>query len=117
MPEQSIGQLRAVLDGATCYVLFVLMAIWGGTAAYISRIKKSCKPFSLLELVGEWSISGFSGLVTGLLCHAYQVDFFITTAVVGISGHMGGRLIFLVERAGASYVQRRFGINPGSLDD
>jgi len=117
MPEQSVGYLKSILDSGTCYVLFVLMSVWGGTAAYISRLKRSGRIFSLVELIGEWSISGFSGIVTGFICHAYGVDYYITLAAVGISGHMGGRLIFIVERFGQRYVESKLGIKLGSIDE
>ena len=117
MPEQSVGQLKLMLDSSTCYVLFVFMAVWGGTAAYMSRLKRSGSSFSLVELIGEWSISGFSGLVTGLICHAYGVDYYITLAAVGVSGHMGGRFIFLLERCGQRYVENRLGIKSGAVDE
>jgi hypothetical protein len=117
MPEQSVSYLRSIVESGTCYVLFMFMAIWGGTAAYMSRIKRSGLSFSLVELIGEWSISGFSGLVTALICQSYGVGFYITGAAVGISGHMGGRLIFLLERWGQQYVESRLGIKPGSVDE
>jgi len=117
MPEQSVGYLKSIVESGTCYVLFMFMAIWGGTAAYMSRIKRSGSSFSLVELVGEWSISGFSGLVTALICQAYGVNFYITSAAVGISGHMGGRLIFILERWGQRYIESRLGIKSGSVDE
>lgn len=110
MPDQSVGYVKSILDSSTGYILFVFISIWGGTAAYMSRLKKSGSRFSLVELIGEWSISGFSGLIAGFICHAYSVDHYVTLAVVGISGHMGGRFIFLLERCGQQYIEKRLGI-------
>ena len=46
------------------------LAVWGGTASYIARVRKMGLPFSFIELVGEWTISGFAGVMTGYLCFA-----------------------------------------------
>jgi len=117
MPVQSVGWLKSLLDSSTIYVLFGFMAIWGGTAAYMSRLKMISGSFSLIELVGEWTISGFSGLVTALICQAYDIDLYITGAAVGISGHMGGRFIFLLERCGQRYVESKLGIKSPGADE
>lgn len=79
------------------YLWFVLLALWGGTASYIARMKKRGIPFSLMELIGEWSISGFSGLVTALVCVNLDMSFELTAASAGIAGHMGGRAIGMME--------------------
>tara|TARA_R100000152_G_C6782307_1_gene219780 strand:- start:19706 stop:20089 length:384 start_codon:yes stop_codon:yes gene_type:complete len=80
------------------YLWFVLLAIWGGTVNYISRVKKGDpKKFSLVELVGEWSISGFVGVVTIYVCLELELSTYLTGALVAIAGHMGGRAIFCLE--------------------
>ena len=86
------------------YLWLMVMAVWGGTASYITRIRKSKMPFSFVELVGEWTISGFVGVVTALACYKLQFDFVTTAACTGIAGHMGARAIgmfenYLTERA------------------
>ena len=102
MPENT-G--RAILESGLIYVgyawLFVL-AIWGGTASYISRIKKFKVPFSTAELLGEWVISGFAGVVTAYFCHAWGLDYYVTAGLVAIAGHMGGKGIVMMEM----YIQR-----------
>jgi len=100
MPEQTI---KAVVESSAGYLWFVFMAIWGGTASYVSRLKKTRSAFSIVELVGEWSISGFSGIVTAYICTSLKLDFYITAAAAGIAGHMGGRGIYLIEL----YFQKR----------
>jgi hypothetical protein len=117
MPDQSIRQaFSALMDSGVGYLWWVLMSVWGGTAAYVGRLKRSGQRFSLVELVGEWSISGFSGMVTAYICQSSGFSFYVTAAAAGIAGHMGGRLIFLMERALSRYIERRFGIKPESMD-
>ncbi|MCY1310560.1 LydA holin phage, holin superfamily III [compost metagenome] len=55
-------------------------------------------PFSLVELIGEWTISSFAGIVVAYLCLAAGAPFYITAAFAGVAGHMGGRAIELLER-------------------
>lgn len=94
LPEGALAKLVEVGLG---WVWFVILAIWGGTANYISRVRKEGMKFSTVELIGEWSISGFAGVITALLCMEMQLSMFTTYALVGISGHAGGRAIFVLE--------------------
>jgi hypothetical protein len=87
------------------YVWLIFIALWGGTANYLSRIKRDKLPFSMIELIGEWFISGFAGVITAYMCYSLAWDFYLTAAVTGIAGHMGGRAIYLME----SYFARKFG--------
>lgn len=75
-----------------------MMAIWGGTAAYIAKLKKSRSKFSFTELVGEWTISGFIGVVVGISClRLAGWDAWVATCAAGMVGHMGTRAIGLFE--------------------
>jgi len=95
MPEQTI---KTIVENGAGYLWFVFLAIWGGTASYVSRLKKSKGCFSLVELLGEWTISGFSGIITAYVCNHFELEFFMTAALAGMAGHMGGRSIFLIEK-------------------
>lgn len=80
------------------YLWFIILAVWGGTVNYINRVRSERNPFSLVELLGEWMVSGFAGLITAYLCAEMGFSFYLTAALTGISGHMGGRAIFIMER-------------------
>lgn len=99
MPD-NIGQFLDKLSGGGLgYLWFILLALWGGTVNYISRVKQgNPKRFSIIELIGEWSISGFVGVVTIYFCLEMQLSVYMTGAVVAIAGHMGGRAIFCFEK-------------------
>jgi len=99
------GLMKLVMDNLS-YGWFVLMAFWGGTANYISRRNKDKLPFSIIELVGEWSISGFAGLITAYICMDMGLSFALTSAAAGIGGHMGGRAIYLIEQVVLSKVSK-----------
>ena len=96
MPENIV---RYAVESSLGYVWFVFMAIWGGTASYLSRLKKANGLFSIAELFGEWMISGFAGITTAYFCQSYGFDFYMTASLTGIAGHMGGRGIFIIENA------------------
>lgn len=80
------------------YVWFVLLGVWGGTVHYLSRLKKNKQlRFSFGELLIEWIISGFSGILTVYICMASNVPWQMTAFFSGVAGHMGGRAIFMFE--------------------
>ncbi len=74
------------------------LSFWGGIAGYLRKIKEGHNRFSVTELIGELFISGFVGVLTFLLCQSAQLNPLLTAAMVGISGHMGSRAIFIIEK-------------------
>lgn len=98
MPDNTVNALRALIEAGLGWIWLLILAAWGGTVNYISRTRKEKTPFSLVELIGEWTIAGFAGVITGLICMEYQVSQYLTFAAVAISGHAGGRAIFMFER-------------------
>lgn len=88
---------RALAEVASLF-WFALLAAWGGTVNYLSRLKRTPKmKFSFVELMMEWVISGFAGLITAYACAANDVSYPLTAALAGIAGHMGGRAISIFE--------------------
>lgn len=87
------------------YAWLIFLALWGGTVNYLSRIKRDKLPFSMIELIGEWFISGFAGVITAYMCNSLGWDFYLTAMATGIAGHMGGRAIYLIE----NYFTRKLG--------
>lgn len=98
MPEGMSHLLTKFIDGGLGYLWLIVLALWGGTVSYISRIRKGNAAFSAAELVGEWTISGFAGVLTAYFCTELQLSYYMTAALVGIAGHMGGRALFIMER-------------------
>lgn len=85
--------LSSIIQTGLGYFWFVVLAMWGGTVNYIRRVKKDKLQFSIFELVGEWSISAFAGVVTALVCQEMNISVLMTYALVAISGHLGGKTI------------------------
>ncbi len=107
MPEQHVSVLKQIFDVGLGYLWFVFLAVWGGTVNYINRRKTDKIPFSVIELLGEWVISGFSGLLTALICQEMQLSFIYTAALAGVAGHMGGRGIYMIE----GFFRKRIGLS------
>lgn len=81
------------------YAWVIFLATWGGAVNYISKIRSGqVARFNITELIGDLCISGFTGVLTFWLCHAAGFDELITAVFVGISGHMGARLIGKIEQ-------------------
>jgi len=91
------------------YIWLVGLAIWGGTASYLARLRRSQAAFSFAELLGEWTISGFAGIITAYLCTWAGFPAPVTFAFAGIAGHMGGRAISLIEQGVEAWVRSKFG--------
>lgn len=100
MPDGQGGNsiLKALFDVGFGYIWFALLALWGGTVSYISRVRRNNAPFSFVELIGEWTISAFAGVMTALICQELEFSLILTAALAGISGHMGGRAIYMLEQ-------------------
>lgn len=90
--------ISETIKAGLAYGWFLVLAIWGGTASYISRMRQKSLPFSLAELLGEWLISGFSGIMTALICTSYGLDPLLIAALCGITGHLGGRGVYMLEQ-------------------
>lgn len=90
--------LSKLLEAGWGFIWFVLLAIWGGTVNYISRLKRGeTKKFSSMELIGEWTISGFAGLLTAFVCVEMQFSWYMTAFFTGVAGHFGARAIYMFE--------------------
>ena len=100
-----LDTLMKFLENSFGYLWFVLLAIWGGTVNYISRLKSGAvASFSFIELIGEWVISGFAGLLTAYICMEAEMEWGMVAFFAGISGHLGGRAVFMFE----NYVKSKF---------
>jgi len=90
------------------YAWVVFVAMWGGVVAFLRKVNSgSVRPFNLTELLGEVFTSGFAGVITFWLCESAGVDKLLSAALVGISGHMGSRAIFLFEQYVSEWLRIR----------
>lgn len=91
------------------YAWVVILSAWGGAVSFMRKRRRGLvKPFSWVELIVEVLTSAFAGVITFWLCEASRIEPLITAALVGVSGHMGSRAIFLIEQ----FVETRWGRRP-----
>lgn len=94
------------------YLWVLVVSLWGGVSNYVKRMTgNETVAFSLAELVGDITISGFVGLITFFLCESAQIDRMLSAAIIGISAHMGSRSLFMLERIVVNFVKSRGGKN------
>lgn len=81
------------------YFWVTVLAAWGGAVNWMRKRKSGdTRPFNFMELIGELMTSAFAGVVTFWLCEWSGIHSLVTAAMVGISGHMGSRTIYLFEK-------------------
>lgn len=81
------------------YIYVMALAAFGGTVSFARKLRNGVsRAFNFTEFVGEIVTSGFAGLLTFWLCEWSGVAPLLTAVFIGISGHMGSRAIFRLER-------------------
>ncbi|APW37664.1 hypothetical protein RD110_11050 [Rhodoferax koreense] len=88
------------------------IAMLGGLVRWYLAIRKGdAMTYSLSALIGELCVSAFVGLITFWICEALTIQPLYTGAIVGVSGHLGARMLVMVERAGKRLAEKRLGIS------
>ena len=111
---QVIAKTRLGFPDLATFVAYLWVGIWGAIGGLVNFYRKvqcgSTRWLNLNELVGEIATSAFVGIITGLLCDWAEAPLSLTFALVGITGHMGGRAIFWLESAVQRAAEKRLGI-------
>lgn len=81
------------------YAWVVGLSVMGGIVSFAGKCKAGvARPLNLMEFVGELVTSAFAGMVTFYLTQASAMDPLYGAVCVAISGHMGSRLLFQLEK-------------------
>jgi hypothetical protein len=89
------------------YAWVLALSTWGGLVHYLSKVRAGAiARFNITELIGDMFVSGFTGLLTFWMCEAAGFNELTTAVCVGISGHMGARMIGKLENV----MSRKFDI-------
>lgn len=105
MPEKSPETYSLVT-----YAWVIGLAAWGGITNHLARVKAGKRDaFSIVELIGEMATSGFAGVLAFYACEASGIGALYAAVIVGISGHMGGRALYLMEEI----IKHRLGTERG----
>ena len=104
--QEKLPSFKSIIVDLLTYAWVFGLAMLGGAASFVRRVRSGQAKYSnIVELVGELVISAFAGLVTYFLCRSANFDDMLTAAFIAISGHMGTRIIFMLE----GVLVRRFG--------
>lgn len=91
--------------GWLTYAWVLLLAAFGGTVNFARKLREGAvRAFNFTEFVGEIITSGFVGLLTFWLCEWQDLNPLLSAVLIGISGHMGSRAIFGMEK----WAERRY---------
>jgi peptidoglycan/LPS O-acetylase OafA/YrhL len=98
-PAQA-ADARSPFDyGVLTYLWVLCLSAFGGIVNFSRKLRDSrTTPFRLTEFIGELATSTFAGLLTFWLCESAGVDRLIAACCIAISGHMGSRAVFKIER-------------------
>lgn len=81
------------------YVWVMSLSAFGGIVNFSRKLREGkVRAINLTEFVGELVTSAFAGLLAFWLCEAAGIDKLVSAAMIAISGHMGSRAIFRIER-------------------
>ncbi len=75
--------------GLVQWLLLLLISIWGGVVRYIIDIKTKNRPWNWLSALMQILISGFTGLLGGLLSIDLNQSLYLTLFTTGVCGAMG----------------------------
>jgi hypothetical protein len=93
--------------GIAAWLWVIFLSVLGNVVSYIQKLKRGIiDRVSLIEFTAECAIAIFAGMVTFFLCDAAGMKPALTSALVAVAGHMGGRLIFQIEELGSKIITR-----------
>ena len=93
--------------GLLTYMWVFGLSSWGGFVSFMRKRRQGvARPFNIAEFFGEIATSAFAGVLTFYLAESAGLPQLMTAAMVAISGHMGGRAVFLIER----WMERKFSV-------
>src|SRR3990172_10606252 len=91
------------------YAWVILLSMFAGFTSFLRKLKAGAvRPFNIVEFVGELAASALVGLITFSLCEESGVPRLYAAAAIAISGHAGGRLMFILEKMLEGWFKRRF---------
>lgn len=80
------------------YGFMLAVAILGGFVSWYAKVRRNEIPAgSVFHLIGEVTTSAFAGMLAFFACEYANFPQILTAAVVGVSGHMGAKIISMAE--------------------
>lgn len=84
-------------------VQYILVALLGSIGGFVSVLQEfleqvgKCWKCAIARAIVSVVTSGFCGVLAFWLCESLEVKPLLTAFVIGISGHMGGRALRIIE--------------------
>ena len=103
MPHKDPTQYQLIT-----YAWVVGLSVMGGMVSFFRKVQaRKTRTFNITEFIGEIVTSGFVGVLTFYFCEQAEINPLLTAFAVGVSGHMGSRLIFMIEQVIEQYAADR----------
>lgn len=71
------------------WIYIILFGAWGGFVRYLLDVKSGRSGRNLFSALAQIIVSGFTGVLSGLMSQSFGTVFHTTLAISGISGAMG----------------------------
>lgn len=107
MSDPTTELAKAAIESGPLTIKNLVPTLWmaaiamvGGYVNFRTKVKQgNARAWNLTELIGEMLVSGVVGVVAFWIFRGFMVNEWLTAAGVAISGHLGSRGIFMVEKA------------------
>ncbi|WP_276158428.1 phage holin family protein [Klebsiella pneumoniae] len=92
------------------WLVLLIIACWGGLVRYLIDVKQSKATWSLINALAQMVVSGFTGVIAGLVSIESGLSIYMILATAGISGAMGsvGHCCKVSDEAAFCLIQRPY---------
>ncbi len=84
MPDKDLSNIPGV-----AWIIMLAFSCWGGLVRYLIDVKQNKASWSWLNAIAQIAVSGFTGVLGGLVSLESGLSFYMILASSGISGAMG----------------------------
>jgi len=89
------------------FFVLIMPSIGGFVGWYAKVVQGTSRPFNIMELIGEMVTSGFVGVVAFMVAQDAGYTVGTSAAISGVCGHMGTRILFLIEKIIEYYLKKK----------
>ncbi|HEJ7888715.1 TPA: phage holin family protein [Serratia liquefaciens] len=84
MPDKDPSNIAGI-----SWLIMLGFSCWGGLVRYLIDVKQNKASWSWINAIAQIAVSGFTGLLGGLISVESGLSFYMILATSGISGAMG----------------------------
>lgn len=71
------------------WIVVLVLACWGGLVRYLVDVKQNKATWSWISALAQIAVSGFTGVIGGLVSVESGLSLYMILAAAGVSGAMG----------------------------